>query len=195
MSHLDNIDDLNAAAMIDKTFYGAYRRNEASLLKNVMKAERRRTMSQANPDGSAARTSIQQDVLVPRQLDTTSSRLTADSTSLSSENPRPSVSAENIAVDDIYEVSPSLSPVEEMSHEEAHRILWGDEQTKDAAELQSRKGSSVNIMYVERNEKCLVADLAHIEDKARIGEDDGKHLRIEKGLLVWGPSAPDHEVY
>ena len=63
LSHLDDEDDLSNAAMIDKGFYGAYKRNEAALLKNVMKAVRRRTMSTVTGETATA---LRRDIVTPQ---------------------------------------------------------------------------------------------------------------------------------
>ena len=50
LSHLDDEDDLASAAMIDKSCYSTYKRNEAALLKTVVKAMKRRTLSVATQE-------------------------------------------------------------------------------------------------------------------------------------------------
>jgi hypothetical protein len=179
LSHLDNMSDLNSAAMIDKSFYHAYKRNEATLLKNIMRAQRKRTISQASPDVAIVREALRSDVKAPSRLDTSIPGTIDKAKSLASDNIRFRLSAADEGPEhNIYDASPPFSPMSHdevpMSYEEAHKILWPDkESTLDPADTHASKNA------VGRNEKCLVGDVLHIEDKARIMED-AKHLRDEK---------------
>jgi hypothetical protein len=176
LSHLDDEDDLSAAAMIDKGFYGTYKRNEAALLKNVMKAVRRRTMSTVSPEIASAREALRQEIASPSPLNLGPSRNGEDSKYLRSEDIR------STPPNYLYDVSPPYSPITEnelpMSAEEAHKILWPESSVE-----QSRPDLHMNGQPVERNEKYLMGDVAHIEDKARIQEDT-KHLRDEKDAAL-----------
>jgi hypothetical protein len=179
LSHLDDMSDLNSAAMIDKSFYHAYKRNEATLLKNIMRAQRRRTTSQASPDVAIVREALRSDVKAPSRLDTSIPGTIDKAKSLASSTIRFRLPATDEGPEhNIYDASPPFSPMSHdevpMSDEEAHKILWPDkEPTLDPADTHASKNA------VERNEKCLVGDVLHIEDKARIMED-AKHLRDEK---------------
>ena len=179
LSHLDSMSDLNSAAMIDKSFYHAYKRNEATLLKNIMRAQRRRTVSQAGPDRAIAREALRSDVKAPGRLDTSVPGNIDKAKSLASDNIHFRLpAAEEETEHNIYDASPPFSPIKHdevpMSDEEAHKILWPDEEpTPDPPATQTNRDA------VERNEKFLMGDVLHIEDKARIMED-AKHLREEK---------------
>lgn len=172
LSCLDDEDDLANAAMIDKGFYGAYKRNEAALLKNIMKAVRRRTMSTVTADGASV---LRREITSPSPLNLTpSSRNGESSKYLRSDNL-------TTPANDIYDVSPPYSPISPsdppMSAEEAHKILWPDsalEQTQPEVRLNGP---------AERNEKYLVGDVMHIEEKAILPEDM-KHLRDEKDAAL-----------
>jgi len=181
---LDDIDDLNAATMINKCFYGVYRRNEAQLLRNIMRAEkRRRTMSTANQDTLQAPDTARANVPPPmpptplQQLSQQSVRTLGKMYEMS----------KHLASDDItktphdlYDISPpdSLINQEEppMSAKEAHRILWPDDTIESRSCPPPREP-------VETNEKFLLGDVAHIEDKTRL-VDDSKHLRDEKDIAL-----------
>ena len=175
LSHLDDIEDLNSAKMIDKGFYGVYKRNEAALLKNVWRAERRRTLLMASPDIAGFRESLRVDVTPGGQTKFAHARRRQELKTLALDN------VQSQRHDDLYDVSPPYSPTgpEEapMSAEEAHRILWPDDI------IQTTTPSPLNSQPVERNEKYLVGDIMHIEDKAII-EQDNKHLRDEKDLAL-----------
>jgi hypothetical protein len=180
LSHIDNLEDLISAAMIDKGFYSAYKRNEAYLLKNVMKAERRRTMS-FSPDPAIVRNTRRPDVMNPGRLNIiTSNSKDDESKFLVSDNIRSRVPLPDDPPQDLYDASPPYSPISPdevpMSTEEAHKILWPNEDSPPSLNTGS---STTNGFPVERNEKYLLGDVAHIEDKARV-EDDNKHLRDEK---------------
>jgi hypothetical protein len=183
LSYIDNLEDLNSAAMIDRSFYSAYKRNEAELLKNVMKAERKRTMS--SQTGSA---------MLKSKSKSRKGRKADDSNQLNvstAEEPEgikymvpnrsttPPPPFDDSGGDDLYDSSPPFSPMSYggvvMSDEEARRILWGDE-PDPPAELPKPNGEAV-----ERNEKCLVGDVTHMEmeGKARLTGGE-KHLRDEK---------------
>lgn len=199
LSHIDNMADLNAAAMIDRTFYHAYKRNEATLLKNVFKAERRRTMSQSNPDLVNVRGRLESAASLPRQLNISVPQTIEEPKSLAADRLRypPADSSESDTdSEDLYDASPPLSPTADsngdvdeievvqneevpMSEEEAHRILWPDSVTAQVTEPVTR----MNSHSLEGNEKCLVGDVVHIENKVKAIDDD-KHLRDEKDLAL-----------
>lgn len=159
LSNLDDIKDLNSAAMIDKGFYRVYKRNEAALLKNVVRAERKRTMSTMDGSGPLRPTiSISPALPAP-------------------ERPSSATILDQRLDDDLYDVSTPSSPISQedisMSTEEANRILWPDDVFREV-QAYSTEGSPV-----ERNEKYLIGEVSHIEDKT-IVEDANKHLRDEK---------------
>jgi len=170
LSHLDDLEDLNAAAMIDKGFYGVYKRNEATLLKNVMKAERRRTLSTATSVTPVFRHKITRPPNISPPNGEGSKYLVSDNIPAQRQN-------------DLYDVSPPYSPISAndevpMSPEEAQKILWPDDMIKKTESPPASNGQPV-----ERNEKCLLGDVSHIEDKARM-EDDNKHLRDEQDMAL-----------
>jgi len=185
LSHLDNMDDLNAAAMIDKSFYHAYKRNEASLLKNIMKAERKRTMSQASPDPVVAREIFRPTVTPPGRSEIPMPRVTAEPKPIATDESRdPPNQKGEASMTNVNEKTPSLSPKDfedaPMSDEEALRILWpNDDPNPGLATLQA------SLRALERNEKCLLGDVTHVEDKAIMVSDD-KHLRDDKEALWRG---------
>ena len=65
-----------------------------------------------------------------------------------------------------------------MSAEEANKILW-----PDAAIENVQPDVRLNVQPLEGNEKYLMGDVAHIEDKAILHEDT-KHLRDEKDAAL-----------
>ncbi|TVY27577.1 hypothetical protein LHYA1_G004042 [Lachnellula hyalina] len=199
LSQIDNLEDLSSAAMIDKTFYSAYKRNEASLLKNVMKAERRRTISQINPEILVFRNSRavnSDDLSVSTNTKSVDSKLRSDK--------RHSRSVPQVRIDtsgeELYDGSSSYSPTDSevttdpkapMSSEEAERILWPNDESKDDSPRPNTGPNEKFLMggspHIEMP-RALERNLEHVEEKTRMVEDE-KHLREEKEAVFGvGPS-------
>jgi hypothetical protein len=184
LSHLDEMDDLTRAAMIDKSFYRAYKRNEATLLKNVIKAKRRMARPPANPDVLPIRRALKAE-LVPSNLNISIPGQDEELKSLAADQfnfPSPAVRQPSLN-EDLYDVSPPFSPrscedptLEE--HEEAYRIIWGEDISP--VETNPQINGQQLKQPVERNDKCLVGDVARTGDKARLMEGEGKYLREEQ---------------
>jgi hypothetical protein len=198
LSHIDDLDDLSSAAMIDKTFYSAYKRNEASLLKNVMKAERKRTMSQVGPEIAGFRNSLRPRVMDPSRLSVSTNTGDEDSKYLRSDKLK-GRSVPQVRVDtsgeDLYGISPLYSPVDSsdaapMSAEEAGRILWGvNDESSNHGEDSPRTVTGLNekflmgdSLHIERP-RAFERSLSHVEDKTRMMRDE-KHLREEKDRVL-----------
>jgi hypothetical protein len=183
LSHLDRMDDLTHAAMIDKSFYRAYKCNEATLLKKVINAERRRTMSQANHEVSPIRRVLKAE-MSPNGLNISIPRTEEEPKSLATDQLKFSApAARPLSLNDLYDASPPLSPMTydesaREEHEEAYRIIWGE--GNSATEPTEPKMNGQIKQPVERNDKCLVGDVARTGDKARLMEDEGKYLREEQ---------------
>ncbi len=168
LSHLHDFDDLISAAMVDQTFYRAYKQNEAALLKNVIKeVERKRAISQANgavPTLSrllASRTELQ---IVPDEQKSLASdelRLAPADTPAMGNQPQDS--------------SPPFPPIsqENMTEEEAVKIFWPNSVTVEES-IPQRNDELDGL-----TEKCLVRDVPFVENKSRV-IDDQKNLRDEK---------------
>lgn len=172
LSNIAGVKDLNSFAMVDKGFYGVYKRNEATLLKNIMKAEKRtRAMS---------------------ALDTT--LLGFQDPFKRSNTPRPPLNARSGGGQDpIYLSSDGVSPVgvnnrfdailstsriagvAPMTLEEAHRILWPDEI--------ARYEQTITAPIDNRQEKFSMGNGGKAEDKTLV-EPDSKHLRHERDYVL-----------
>ena len=155
-----------------KSFYRAYKCNEATLLKKVINAERRRTMSQANHEISPNGLNIS----IPRGEEEPKS-LANDQLKFRAPAARP------LSLNDLYDASPPLSPMTydettQEEHEEAYRIIWGEDNS--ATEPTEPKMNGQIKQQAERNDKCLVGDVARTGDKARLMEGEGKYLREEQ---------------
>jgi len=189
LSHLDEEEDLINAAMIDKGFYGAYKRNEAALLRNVMKAVRRRTLSTVT---SEVASTVRRDLGFTR-----TANLSVSSREMGPSSYRRPDSFHSTETTDLYNVSPPYSPVSPfspsatqhapirqpvqsppeppMSAEEAHRILYPEDEATVSISSEKRPA--------EENEKFLMGDVMHIENKAML-QEDMKHLRDEKDAAL-----------
>jgi len=145
------------------------------LLKNVWKAERRRTMSLASPEIANFRESVWK-----QKQPSNIAISTADNSKEPGDLPSDTIVGQD--EDNLYDASPLLSPSSQdevpMSAEEAHRILWPDDMVKNSVTDPPLDGRPV-----ERNEKYLLGDVSHIEDKT-IMEEDNKHLRDEKDMAL-----------
>ncbi|TVY65590.1 hypothetical protein LSUE1_G006929 [Lachnellula suecica] len=189
LSYIDDLDDLSSAAMIDKSFYSAYKRNEASLLRNVMKAERKRTMSHVGPELLRFKSSTSAEFVKPRLLSVSTSTDSTDSKSLKSEQSKAAPPPRNIAdtAEDLYDVSPQYSPLTSeapMSAEEAERILWPKDSLDNSVPNTITKSSEKFRMgNAPQKSKPLERGLSRIENKARMMDDD-KHLREEKDKFL-----------
>ncbi|TVY89765.1 hypothetical protein LAWI1_G004294 [Lachnellula willkommii] len=185
LSQIDNIDDLSSAAIIDKTFYSAYKRNEASLLKNVMKAERRRTISQTGPEILGFGN--------PRAVNPGRLRVSTNTESEAPKLLRPDklqgLSVPQAGVDnsgeELYDSSPSCSPTDSeapMSSEEAERILWPNDESRNSSPRPNAGRNEKFLMgespHIERP-SAFEGNIKHVENKTRMVEDE-KHLREDK---------------
>jgi len=196
LSYIDDPDDLSSAAMIDKSFYSAYKRNEALLLRNVMKAERRRTLSQVGPELVGVRNATRPSVVdstrfsVSTKTSNEESRyLTVDKTKRRS---RPQLDTPS---DDLYDVSPPVSPLTTndtpMSAEEAEKILWPNDDpivnspSRDTNTAGHEKFLMGDITHVGGRPSPLQRGFSRVENKTRVMADE-KHLREEKERVL-GP--------
>jgi hypothetical protein len=153
------------------------------LLKKVINAERRRTMSQANHEVSPIRRVLKAE-MSPNGLNISIPRTEEEPKSLATDQLKFSApAARPLSLNDLYDASPPLSPMTydesaREEHEEAYRIIWGE--GNSATEPTEPKMNGQIKQPVERNDKCLVGDVARTGDKARLMEDEGKYLREEQ---------------
>jgi hypothetical protein len=169
MAQLDDLQDLQSAAMIDKGFYTVYKKHELFLIKTVLKASRKRGVrggrivkfdvesGQARlPLADQAKQIATEDKGSPQHLPT---RPKGNSISLLSVDAFP---------EDIVDISPPQSPTESG----VNKTPWIESNTptdEEAAEA---------VLYPDRNLKFLSGDFVHL-DKALVIEGR-KHLRVEQ---------------
>ncbi|KAH8660802.1 hypothetical protein BGZ60DRAFT_381714 [Tricladium varicosporioides] len=201
LSYIDDLEHLTNAAMIDKSFYRAYKRNEASLLKNVVKAERRRTLSHVSPDLSSFRDSFKTNTVAPSRLNGSA---TVPESSKFLVTDKPKVEAP-LRIDtsggyNLYDASPTVSPYVSFSDdvpisaEEADRILSAHLNPQEItsnprpgwhAPEATEKFLLEEVSHTGQKMRLKRGSATHIEDKARIIEDDkNKHLRHEKDMAL-----------
>ncbi|KAF7862697.1 hypothetical protein EAF04_007570 [Stromatinia cepivora] len=168
LSLLDNLEDLHAAAMIDKTFYGAYIKNEGRLLRNIVKAGLKNVSSTAETQISPADRTNSDPA---ESLEATAVDLIDDSESaVSSVSESESFTAPD---EDPYDVSPPLTPTDisampiPTSEEEAREFLMRNVEATSRA-WAMRDSLQPHRRHVDsiQNEKFLAGDFSHVEDKA-----------------------------
>ncbi|RAL68617.1 hypothetical protein DID88_007330 [Monilinia fructigena] len=156
LSLFENIEDLHAAAMIDKTFYGAYMKNEGRLLRNIVKAGLKNASLKKGNDSESTVSSISH------------------------------CGSLTVQDEDIYDVSPTdiaTMPIP-MSEEEARELLTRNvEATSRAWAMRDSLQPHERGMNSAQNEKFLAGDFAHTEDKALL-EEESKQLRTERDKVM-----------
>lgn len=200
LSHLEDIDDLNAAAMIDKSFYNAYKRNEASLLKIIMKAERRKVRSHTS-NTSGVRTSPQPKPLSPNRLNISIPQGEEPKSLTITKLLSPPVIRKPVRTtfNHNHDTSPEFAPYSSPSTIELQISQSGANQApldKDQLDSDLSDESNENAddnSFIEigelKNEKFLMSEVgfSHVEDtkanksKEKITSgDEQKHLKAEK---------------
>ncbi|KAM3151264.1 hypothetical protein ABEW05_008383 [Botrytis cinerea] len=185
LSLLENLEDLHAAAMVDKSFYETYIKNEAKLLRNVVKAGLRHASRVAETQISPTDRMAQDTT---ESLEATAVDLIDDSESaVSSISGNESFNAQD---GDLYDVSPPLSPIDitampvPTSEEEARELLTRNvEATSRAWAMRDLLQSAKRHENLTHKEKFLAGDFAHIEDKARL-EEESKQLQAERDQFM-----------
>ncbi|TGO46957.1 hypothetical protein BOTNAR_0554g00040 [Botryotinia narcissicola] len=171
--------------MIDKSFYGAYIKNEGRLLRNIVKAGLKHASRVAETQISPA-DQMAQDTT--ESLEATAVDLIDDSESaVSSISENESFNAQH---GDLYDVSPPFSPIDitampvPTSEEEARELLTLNvEATSRAWAMRDSLQSSERHVNLTQKEKFLAGDFAHIEDKARL-EEESKQLQAERDEII-----------
>lgn len=163
LSNLNDLDDLVSAAMIDKSFYRAYKQNEAVLLKNMIKeTERKNTMSLL-----LANSEVPGFARVEGKNDEQKSLVSE----VSHENDKfvvESGDGESLLDGESGDEDDDEDEEAPMTEEEAARILWPEQEDANVDEVRE-----------EATEKCLMGDTPPVENKIRT-VDDEKMLGVEK---------------
>ncbi|ROV97170.1 hypothetical protein VPNG_08805 [Cytospora leucostoma] len=200
MSSADDFDDLHALALTSRTFYTAFKQNELTLMRHLVRANRRLTLKSLLADSdrlSPPKTAGLGDgdkVLLRVKGDISTQEKSSEALSQSTVEERYTV-GKQLHLDDNTasgEVSPSSWGPEEvvdrhsMTEEEAHRIIWPDEPFSP----QHGKPQGVATEQVlpeardDSGEKFLAGDIMIVqaaEEKALVVLGD-KNLR---GELDW----------
>ncbi|KAG4031098.1 hypothetical protein MFRU_010g02230 [Monilinia fructicola] len=185
LSLLENIGDLHTAAMIDKTFYGVYMKNEGRLLRNIVKAGLKNASLKREVQVGTIHGTLPDTA---KSLEATAVDLIDDSEStVSSISQHGSFTVQD---EDIYGVSPPLSPTDiatmpiPTSDEEARELLTRNvEATSRAWAMKDSLQPHERGMSSAQNEKFLAGDFAHTEDKARL-EEESKQLQTERDEVM-----------
>jgi hypothetical protein len=179
LSYLDDLQDLHAAAMVNKSFYSAFKKHELTLMRNLVMAGKRKAAY--TPNGSV---NEMQDIYREEQPVSlkkgTSFPIRRDSTYKSPPAQRPPIETSND--EELYEVTPPTSPVKptpelHISPTEEEEILWPHQTAANGSRKRSINGV-VNNLDPESNAKFLSGDIVHV-DKSLVIEGR-KHLRDEQ---------------
>lgn len=157
LSHLDDIDDLNSAAQVDKKFYAVYKENETTLLKTILKN---------------AKQGERKSGLGPRMAPI-----------IEDINEQKSLASDNILAkrfDNLYDSSPPLIPTSRgiipmNNHDPQDSLSLVDSAKVLSIYAPRHKG--------DRNQKYLPGGAPHLEEKARMGEGH-KQLQEEKDMVL-----------
>ncbi|KIN08023.1 hypothetical protein OIDMADRAFT_107748 [Oidiodendron maius Zn] len=157
LSHLDDIDDLNSAAQVDKKFYAVYKENETTLLKTILKN---------------AKEGERKSRLGPRMAPL-----------IEDINEQKSLASDNILskrFDNLYDSSPPLIPTSRgiipmNNHDPQDSLSLVDSAKVLSIYAPRHKG--------DRNQKYLPGEAPHLEEKARMGEGH-KQLQEEKDMVL-----------
>jgi hypothetical protein len=194
-SLLDDLEDIHAAAMIGKAWYSVYRKNELSIMRNLVKSKKRKTSPQTTgdsleyqniddvPPSRAAVHVIKGPKLSPQDLLSPSaiqrSRLPRLETSNNGQ----------------YSITPPRSPRSPLeplletplSAAEVEEILWPKQGIDlDSRAVRSRLNGMVHNLDPESNAKFLSGDILHVDKSLVLSET--KHLRAEHDrALRMGP--------
>jgi len=175
MSYIVDLQDLHAAAMINKSFYSAFKKNELTLMRNLVKAGKRKATSSASMLLNGVGT-YQGEASFPL-VDGHASPVRPDST-FQIRKPQ-HVPTIEMSDDDLYETTPPVStpkPITELSISatEVHEILYPNDGTTNGNVPVMHKKENFDQ---ETNAKFLSSDVVHV-DKSLVIESR-KHLRDE----------------
>ncbi|KAJ9155575.1 hypothetical protein NKR23_g1861 [Pleurostoma richardsiae] len=195
---LDSLDDLHAAAMVNRCFYGAFKQNELSLMRNVVKADRRRTLHlltgmkvEDRPGEEEIRRTeaqaVQARLEACRARRERRAREEAECQHVDNVEEDESDSSTDSLVADFTMLSADGSDVDEtsgldldMTEEEARQILWPDPpRTSSPPPESNAKASDVE----GSREKFRAEDVILAEEKTLVIVD-GKQLREERDRRV-----------
>ena len=178
LSHLDDLQDLHAAAMVNKSFYAAYKKHELALMKSLLK-KNRRTLSS---DGSRIRDTLRVAYYTPfTNEDSFSLRPSPTHTKA---RPR-RLPLPHTADEDAYGTTPPASPrithsEPPLTSAEVEEILWPSDDVNQDETKPYREILNGNIPKLdpESNAKFLSGDVVHVSKSLVI--EGRKHLRDEQ---------------
>jgi hypothetical protein len=176
LSYIDDLQDLHAAAMVNKSFYSAFKKNELALMRNLVKAGKRKVTRPVNINLNGMGTYQGETPIT--LINGHTSPVRPDSTY---KVPRPQrLPTLDTSDEDLYGTTPPISPLRpgadlSISMTEVHDILYpNDGTTNGIGEMSSR---NLQTLDPESNAKFLPSDVAHV-DKSLVIEGR-KHLRDE----------------
>lgn len=177
LSYLDDLQDLHATAMVNKSFYSAFKKHELILMRNLVIAGRRKTteITGRNLNGTQE---IYRDEQPVSPTGVTLFPIRRASTYRTPQLQHHTL--QETANDDLYGITPPTSPFKppselRISSTEVEEIPWPYETANSNGEISLNGGFALDP---ERNEKFLSREIVHV-DKSLIIEGR-KHLRDEQ---------------
>ncbi|EFQ36503.1 uncharacterized protein GLRG_11648 [Colletotrichum graminicola M1.001] len=194
---IDSVDDLCAAAMVNRGFYQTFQENELLLMRRFIKAHRRMTLAKLT---SLAGVSLSEDKVPKKKADALKAEAEAirdaeESFNIPEEDEdvecseTPAVQGTSLLEASLlvrsYEGAPGSDtpspPV--LSDEEAQRILWPASSISPRDRSPHNSVTKITAKSGIMREKFRTSDPAFVEEKMLLGKED-KQLREERDRRV-----------
>jgi hypothetical protein len=182
LSHLEDLQDLHAAAMINKAFYAAYKKHELTLMKSLVKKHRRTLSSKPSTDGEKVRETLQDKYYLSSPNE--DPYLLRPAESHTKARPSRLLQSRN-QDDDLYGTTPPATPSNTyaeptLSSAEVEEILWPieDASGNGTASFREMLNGDIPKLDPESNAKFLSGDVVHVTKSLVI--EGRKHLRDDQ---------------
>ena len=187
LSYLDDLQDLHATAMVNKSFYSAFKKHELTLMRNLIKAGKRKGAANMSLNGVVSH----QDETPTTQINGHVSPVRPDSTYKVPKFQRGPILESSD--EDLYGTTPPVSPLRlytdlSLSMTEVHEILYPNDGIANGNREKPSKNGIFGDDSPDRdsNAKFLSGDIVHVNKSLVV--EGGKHLRDEQDRnLRMGP--------
>lgn len=189
LSYLDDLQDLHATAMVNKSFYSAFKKHELTLMRNLVKAGKRKVAEPA--DTSLDKMGTHEEELLVMETSCNVSTGLPDATY---EAPKPQrLPTLETSEEDLYGTTPPTSPLRSYTElsltiSEVHEILYPTDGIAKGNQEKPLDNGVIGNDSLDReiNTKFMSSDIDHV-DKSLVVEG-WKHLRDEQDRnLRMGP--------